>query len=372
MPKFMQIIDIDRNGSEVILHPETDADYIVKGKTFQVPTIVRIDYWNDRGIELENARKGQPTLKAKIDLIDNALRPADLLASIKTVDGSGSGLDADFLDGRTVDDTKATANELWTAFKVKTEVDKKVNNVDVVSTATANKLLRLNADGNLETNITKNAATATRLFSPITINLGGDVSGRFSFNGTEGTINVNVQVDNDSHEHTKLISNQAPVSLSSNGDKIVDFKSKDVIIASIDSKGKFSGDSNSVNGVSINNDVIGNTLWTSQKIKDHGYVTSDEVLETVENELLSYSTVTESQATFGPFTMYKGEISIAGKNSITIPVPENLQVGIFNENYIINSELNTLTFVRTPGTNTLVFNETPPTNSTISWYVMGV
>lgn len=41
-----------------------------------------------------------------------ALSPASLLASIKTVDGSGSGLDADFLDG--IDST---------AFATKTYVD---------------------------------------------------------------------------------------------------------------------------------------------------------------------------------------------------------------------------------------------------------
>ena len=55
-----------------------------------------------------------------------------------------------------------------------------VNSSDVVTTATPNKILKLNSSGYLPTN----ALTASRLLNPITISLIGDVTGSISFDGS--------------------------------------------------------------------------------------------------------------------------------------------------------------------------------------------
>jgi hypothetical protein len=69
----------------------------------------------------------------------------------------------------------------------------KVPTSDVVTTATASKLLKLNSTGALPANITGNAATATKLASARTIALTGDVTGSGSFNGS-GNLSIPVTV----------------------------------------------------------------------------------------------------------------------------------------------------------------------------------
>ena len=59
MAKFMQIIDVNSAGSEVVLHPESNADYIVNGLTNKVPQISEVADWNAKSKELVDARKGK-------------------------------------------------------------------------------------------------------------------------------------------------------------------------------------------------------------------------------------------------------------------------------------------------------------------------
>lgn len=194
MAQKFQMVQIDSNGSAIVFHPETDADHVLTGATKEVPTSSNIADWKAKSSELIAARKGQANLKAKIDLIDNALVPAQLLSTIKTVDGSGSGLDADTVDGKGVDDSSNTNSSLWTASKTLLELNKKANNTDIVATAAPNKVLRLNASSLLPAGITGNSATTTRLKDQLTINVTGDVSGSISFTGSEKTISTNLRV----------------------------------------------------------------------------------------------------------------------------------------------------------------------------------
>ena len=48
MAKFMQIIDVNESGAEIVLHPETNADYVETGAIFKVPKIVEISDWNNK------------------------------------------------------------------------------------------------------------------------------------------------------------------------------------------------------------------------------------------------------------------------------------------------------------------------------------
>ena len=79
MAKFMQIIDVIETGQETVLHPETNADYVETGAIFKVPKIVEISDWNNKSKEIVDARKGQSSLLAKINLIDTALRAENIL-----------------------------------------------------------------------------------------------------------------------------------------------------------------------------------------------------------------------------------------------------------------------------------------------------
>lgn len=163
MAQKFQMVQIDSNGSAVVFHPETNADQVLSGTTNKVPTVANINDWVAKSSEVVAARKGQASLKAKIDLIDNALVASQLLTSIKTVDGSGSGLDADTVDGKNVDDASTASTAIWTASKTMAELNKKVNTLDVVTTAVPNKILRLDATGKLKADLIGNAIGASGL-----------------------------------------------------------------------------------------------------------------------------------------------------------------------------------------------------------------
>ena len=97
---------------------------------------------------------------------------ADILAKLKTVDGDGSGLDADLLDGYTT-------------------------NVNAV----ANTVVIRDSSGNINSNLNGNASTASKLLNARTISLAGDLTGSASFDGS-ANITISAQVLDDSHNHT--------------------------------------------------------------------------------------------------------------------------------------------------------------------------
>ena len=107
-----------------------------------------------------------------------------LIEAIKTVDGPTSGLDSDSVDGCGVNDTMLLHQRiLWTAYKINAELIKKVDDTEVTTVATANKLLKLNANGALGTSVTGNSGTATKLTTGRSITFGGGVSGSGTFDG---------------------------------------------------------------------------------------------------------------------------------------------------------------------------------------------
>jgi phage-related tail fiber protein len=72
---------------------------------------------------------------------------------------------------------------------------------DVVTVATANKILKLDANAKLPANITGNAdGSATKLTTARTIALTGGVTGSVSFDGS-GNVSLTATVTNDSHTH---------------------------------------------------------------------------------------------------------------------------------------------------------------------------
>lgn len=383
MANFMQIIDVNTSGSEVVLHPETNADFVTSGATFKVPKIIEISDWNARSKELTDARKGESSLKLKIDKIDNALKPLSILEVLKTVDGSGSGLDADTVDGKTVDDSNDSNTSLWTAEKTLKELAKKVNNSDVVASAAANKILRLDGNGSFPASITKNSATTSKFINDLTFNFRGDVTGSVVFNGSERDKAIDLQVVNNSHTHNQL---EGPGSINVNAagaDNIVNFKINNVLKSYITKDGKFEGDCASVNGYRVNS-LDKNSLWTGAKVESAAReivksevpaVAKQEAQSVVENELLEYAKKTENGISLGPVSYSRGKISISELDTVTISLPAGI-TDMISESYIITSSDSSLTFVKdttsTHSTIKLNLSGVAPTNSTLSWYVASI
>lgn len=102
---------------------------------------------------------------------------SDILTKIKTIDGSGSGVDADLLDGYHATIT-SSANTI--------AVSDANNNITATTFTGA---------------LSGNAATATKLATARTISLTGDVTGSASFDGS-GNSSIAVTVTDNSHAHT--------------------------------------------------------------------------------------------------------------------------------------------------------------------------
>ena len=361
--KFLQIIDVEANGDETILHPETTADYVEAGSTYKVPKISEITDWEAKSDEIEAARKGLPNLKGKIDEIDTSLQAANLLSTIKGVDGSGSGLDADLVDGKNVNDEDASTSSLWTANKITTELNKKTNAVDVVGVATPNKILKLNSDGVLPANVKGNASTASAFNVAETINLTGDVTGQLVVKGGQ-TKSVSLSVVDDSHNHSGLV-NSNPVELKTTGSgNIADFKVSGSIRSSIDSKGNFTGQAASVQGYTVSNSNP-SQLWTGSKIT-----------EEIEKKVGEFSKTGVNFVKVGPITYAYGEVQANRVSNVTIKVSPSITSKIISENYIISSDNNSLTYVKDARSNNdsiiLNFNKITSASTKVNWYIASI
>ena len=267
MAQKFQITHINTSGTVSVLHPETNADQVVDGSINKISKKTEVSDWNAKSREVAEARLGKTTLKEKIESIDTALEPINILTALKTVDGSGSGLDADTVDGRTVDDTKTTSSSLWTSQKVANELGKKLNTAEITKIAQAEKVLRLNSEAKLEADVRGNADTATSWLKPSTITLAGDVSGNFSIAGNEnGPISVATQVKDDSHNHSYMVKGANRLEMGTNN--IVEFKKTGDILSAIDANGNFTGSAAKVGGYKVDNSVMGETIWTSRKITE--------------------------------------------------------------------------------------------------------
>lgn len=365
--KDCQITLLDQSGRPTLYHPETNADQVRTGETYRVPEISKINNWDERSSELINARKGESSLKAKIDNIDTALQPSNLLLSIKRVDGAGSGLDADTVDGKTVNDEDTTTGSLWTANKIRLELNKKVDDTEVALRATPNKILPLNSSSKLEADLQGNAETSTRLKSPVEINLTGDVVGEFSLQGTEGTISVETRVDNYTHTHSKIENSGKAIEVGS--ENLVDFKTDGEIISSIDAEGNFSGSADKVNGVSVGDELITGSLWTSGKIT--------EELDKVKQLFKDGVKVEQEQnlIEMGVLKIKYGEVALPlDGTTLALDIEEPFETMLFNS-FSIETTDASLSCVKapeeTPQRITYILNK-PALNGKLHWFAVGL
>ena len=363
MAKFLQIIDVETDGRETILHPETTADYVEAGSTYKVPKISEITDWEAKSDEIEAARKGLPNLKGKIDAIDTSLQAANLLSTIKGVDGSGSGLDADLVDGKNVNDGDVSTSSLWTANKITTELGKKVNSSDITAVAAPNKILKLNSDSILPASINGNASTASTFRVPTTINLNGDVNGKLTIRGGE-TVSVDLSVVDNSHNHSQIKSSGVAAIETTGSGNIADFKKKGSVVSSIDDRGNFTGQAASVQGYTVSN-TNPSQLWTGEKITQE-----------IEKKFSELSKTGANFIKIGPVTYIYGEAQAKTVSSITIKLSPSVSSKIISESYIITSDNNNLTCVKDSRSNNssiiLNFNQTTSASTKVNWYIASI
>lgn len=330
MAQNFQITQVAQNGNATVFHPESNADLILTGSTYRVPTINQITDWDSKSTEVVNARKGESNLKAKIDKIDLALTPQELLRVIKTVDGSNSGLDADLVDGCGVNDDTATSSNLWTANRTQMKLNEKVNSSDVVTSSTANKILKLNNNGDLPASVTGNANTATALARTLSMNFGGDVTGTTSFTGKEGSINVNLEIKDNSHTHTSL------------GAVSVDDTKQDAL-----------------------------SLWTALKVSQElsnlakeGIAYTDAMVKTKDNEI-----------SIGGLKIKYGTIDVKNKNTVDLEFETPFEKIFFSNHCCETSDVNLVANI-VPGTITnsgMMFNlNTVALDGNLNWFAVGI
>ena len=363
MAQKFQITRVNTSGAITVLHPETNADQVVDGSTNKISKKTEVSDWNAKSQEVAEARLGKTTLKEKIESIDTALEPINILTALKTVDGSGSGLDADTVDGRTVDDTKATSSNLWTGQKVANELGKKLNTTEITKIAQAEKVLRLNSEAKLEADVKGNADTATSWRKPSTITLAGDVSGSFSIAGNEGSpISVATQVKDDSHNHSYMIKGANRLEMGTNN--IVEFKKTGDILSAIDTNGNFTGSAAKVGGYRVDNSATGETIWTSRKITEAiadigAKVDTDRKTIQIGNSLkIKYGTV-----------------NIANLSTVSITFDEPFQMVLFDGNSLESVDTDQFC-TKKSGTLTTrgvqyALNKTA-TKGTLTWFVVGM
>lgn len=305
MKKNFQIIQVSDRGITVVLHPETNADQVLDSSTKKVPLSEEISTWNKISKDVEAAKGDKASLTAQIEGILAELSSEAILRKVLERDGSGSLLDADTVDNRTVDDTLATNNNLWTAQKTSNEIQKKVSNTEVTTTKMPGKILKTNSKGNLATDLDGNASTATRLQSAVKIELTGDLEGSFSILGDEATVTKKIEVKDDSHNHTKISNDLNSCEIDTRN--ILNFKKNGLTVSSITLDGNFTGDSGSVSGCKVNDLESGaKTLWTSSKIQSviDGLCSANEITRTI---------------TLGGVKIVYGAVTLGNSQEIIIP-----------------------------------------------------
>ena len=361
MAQKFQITHINTSGNVSVLHP--NADQIVDGSINKISKKTEVSDWNAKSQEVAEARLGKTTLKEKIESIDTALEPINILTALKTVDGSGSGLDADTVDGRTVDDTKATSSNLWTGQKVANELGKKLNTTEITKIAQAEKVLRLNSEAKLEADVKGNADTATSWRKPSTITLAGDVSGNFSIAGNEnGPISVTTQVKDDSHNHSYMVKGANRLEMGTNN--ITEFKKTGAILSAIDANGNFTGSAAKVGGYKVDNSGVGEAIWTSRKIT--------EVIADIGAKV---NTDTQTIQIGNSLKIKYGTVNIANLSSVSITFDEPFQMVLFDGNSLESVDTDQFCTKKSETLTTrgvqYTLNKTT-TKGTLTWFVVGV
>ena len=367
MAQKFQITHINTSGNVSVLHPETNADQVLDGSINKISKKTEVSDWNAKSQEVAEARLGKTTLKEKIESIDTALEPINILTALKTVDGNGSGLDADTVDGRTVDDTKTTSSNLWTGQKVANELGKKLNTTEITKIAQAEKVLRLNSEAKLEADVKGNADTATSWRKPSTITLAGDVSGNFSIAGNEnGPINVATQVKDDSHNHSYMVKGANRLEIGANN--IVEFKKTGTILSAIDTNGNFTGSAAKVGGYKVDNSGVGEAIWTSRKITEAITDLADDIGAKV-------NTDTQTIQIGNSLKIKYGTVNIANLSTVSITFDEPFQMVLFDGNSLESVDTDQFC-TKKSGTLTTrgvqyTLNKTA-TKGTLTWFVVGV
>ena len=189
----------------------------------------KVDKVTGKGLSTEDYTSEEKSKLAGIEANATGDQTAsEILTAIKTVDGSGSGLDADLLDGQHATDFAAAlhGHAISDVTGLQTALDSKqatlgftpvqqgggtgqgTNKVYIGWASDASGLMAqvdaTNFGISWPINITKNAATATKLANARNIALSGDVTGSVSFDGS-GNVTIDATVTDNSHAHSNYL-----------------------------------------------------------------------------------------------------------------------------------------------------------------------
>lgn len=205
---------------------------------------------NDSGVsttDLWTASKITNVLTGKLDVASYTAN--DILTKIKTVDGAGSGLDADLLDGK----TSASSNTVNTIVLRDSSGNFSANVITASLTgnaSTATSLLNARTINGTSFNGSANITTA-KWGTARTLSLTGDVTGSVSIDGSANK-SISTTVANDSHTHswTSTITNK-PTTLQGYGITPEELGAS-INLDTLTSTGVYSQSANAETSVSLN------------------------------------------------------------------------------------------------------------------------
>lgn len=199
---------VNEEGSQERLIPRTFAEAVIETEDKQFISRKLKDEigkkQNELGFTPVN-REGD-AMTGELLLLDQNFNNKDSAATVKFVEdkiGEIVNSSPELLD-TLYELAKAIGNDPDFATTVTNLIGNKLDKKEVVYTKTPNKVLRLNAVGNLETNVEGNAATASRLENEFSLNLEGDLDSSVKIDGSKD-VNINVELPRASNTKDGII-----------------------------------------------------------------------------------------------------------------------------------------------------------------------
>lgn len=199
---------LDENGSQERLIPRTFAEAVLETEEKQFISRELKDEirkkQDDLGFIPVN-REGD-TMTGELRLLDQNFKDKDSAATVRFVEEKiGEIVDSspELLD-TLYELAKAINNDPDFATTITNLIGSKLDKDEVVYTKTPNKVLRLNALGELETDLAGNAATASRLKNEFSLSLEGDLNASGKIDGSRD-VNINIELPRVSNTQDGII-----------------------------------------------------------------------------------------------------------------------------------------------------------------------
>lgn len=188
---------LDEDGSQERLIPRTFAEAVVETEDKQFISRELKDEIKKKQDKLEfiPVNRDGDTMTGELRLLYQNFKNKDSAATVKFVEdkiGEIVNSSPELLD-TLYELARAIGNDPDFATTVTNLIGAKLDKKEVVYTKAPNKVLRLNAVGNLEADIQGNASTASRLKEEFSLNFEGDLDSSVKIDGSRD-VNVNINL----------------------------------------------------------------------------------------------------------------------------------------------------------------------------------